>query len=265
MKPVKACCICDVVREAETTAAPGWWRLLRGCRVKRSLRMLVIFAGLGLSLGCQHLLPAPRYEGCLDAVAGGKEQAVVVSREKGAGVHRVKVDLFEKGTSGWGPVNGRIDGVAGPHGLAPRGEKREGDGRTPSGVFSIKRGFGYFPLETKLPYIVLTPDLIWVDDPRSPEYNRLVSLDRVHPASYETMRRKDDLYKYGVVIEYNTDPVVSGLGSAIFLHIWRDSDSPTAGCVAVSEENMLRILRWLDPAKAPVAVLGAEEVCGRQR
>ncbi len=255
--------------------------------MKRSLRMLVILVGFGLSFGCRHNLPAPLYEGyqhqlpaplyegcqhqlpvpwfegCLDAVAGGKGQAVVVSREKGAGGCQVKVDLFEKGASGWQPVDGRIDGVAGANGLAPKGEKREGDGRTPTGVFGINRGFGYFPLDTKLPYIVLTPDLIWVDDPRSPEYNRLVSLDRVHPASYETMRSNDDLYKYGVVIEYNTDPVVSGLGSAIFLHIWRDPHTPTVGCVAVSEENMLRILRWLDPAKAPVTVLGAEEVCGR--
>jgi len=75
-------------------------------------------------------------------------------------------------------------------------------------------------------------------------------------ASYEIMKRDDNFYKYGIIIEYNTNPVIKGNGSAIFLHIWKAEDMPTAGCVAVSQENILKILDWLDPAASPLIITG---------
>jgi L,D-peptidoglycan transpeptidase YkuD (ErfK/YbiS/YcfS/YnhG family) len=71
------------------------------------------------------------------------------------------------------------------------------------------------------------------------------------------MKRKDGQYRFGVVIEYNMNPVISGRGSAIFLHVWRGPDKPTAGCVALSEPDVLKILGWLDPALNPVVFLRA--------
>jgi len=71
------------------------------------------------------------------------------------------------------------------------------------------------------------------------------------------MLRADGLYDAGAVIEYNTDPVVPGLGSAIFLHIWReDGAKPTAGCVALPEDRLRELLGWLDAEAAPVIFLG---------
>ena len=75
------------------------------------------------------------------------------------------------------------------------------------------------------------------------------------------MRRADDLYKYGIVIEYNTRPVVPGAGSAIFFHIWRDRATPTSGCIATAELGIVRILRWLDPAEKPATVIGEPNGC----
>ena len=72
------------------------------------------------------------------------------------------------------------------------------------------------------------------------------------------MRRSDNLYKYGIVIEYNTNPVIKGYGSAIFFHIWRGKDVTTEGCVAVSEDNIIRILEWLDPTARPLIIMGNE-------
>ena len=43
----------------------------------------------------------------------------------------------------WNLVSGPIEAVIGENGFAPPGEKREGDGRTPSGIFSLNRTFGY--------------------------------------------------------------------------------------------------------------------------
>jgi len=222
---------------------------------------LLLLTLLSVLAGCQHVTPRVSDQGCLSSLLPESRQAVVVSGKPAGNGQQVEVAFFEKTERGWEKAFPAVDGTAGRKGLAPVGEKREGDGRTPSGVFSLERGFGYAPLETRIDYTVLTDDLIWVDDPASPYYNTMVSRQAVAANSFESMRRSGDLYKYGVVVEYNTDPVVPGLGSAIFIHIWRGPASPTAGCVALAEENVLRLLRWLDPSKKPVAVIGAGTLC----
>jgi L,D-peptidoglycan transpeptidase YkuD (ErfK/YbiS/YcfS/YnhG family) len=77
------------------------------------------------------------------------------------------------------------------------------------------------------------------------------------------MRREDDLYKYGIVVEYNTNPVIKGYGSAIFFHLWKGGGKPTEGCIALSEENLIRIIRWLDPAAKPLVVMGTKGLIDR--
>ena len=65
------------------------------------------------------------------------------------------------------------------------------------------------------------------------------------------MKRDDDLYELGIVVEHNMHPFQKGRGSAIFLHVWRRADQPTAGCTAMSRADMLRLLQWLDPSGKP--------------
>jgi L,D-peptidoglycan transpeptidase YkuD (ErfK/YbiS/YcfS/YnhG family) len=164
--------------------------------------------------------------------------------------------LYEMREGGWQPVGPAIPAVAGRNGLAPVGEKREGDGRTPSGVFALERGFGYQTLATRMPYIVLTPGMIWIDDARSDRYNTLAEKKEGEGFSYEIMKRSDDLYKYGIVVEYNTKGSVPGAGSAIFFHVWGGPATSTAGCVATSEPDMVHLLQWLDPDLNPLTVIG---------
>ena len=57
------------------------------------------------------------------------------------------------------------------------------------------------------------------------------------------------------MLEHNTDPVVPGKGSAIFLHVWSGPGKPTAGCVAAAEADVRRLLGWLDRARRPVCVV----------
>ena len=91
----------------------------------------------------------------------------------------------------------------------------------------------------------LQPDDGWVDDPADSNYNRPVKLP--YPASHEEMWLKDGLYDLVVVIGYNTDPVVPGRGSAIFLHVARPDFSPTAGCIAIGREVLAGLLGLLGP------------------
>lgn len=157
--------------------------------------------------------------------------------------------------SGWHQILRSWPGVIGRNGFAAPGTKREGDGKTPSGVYPLRRTFGYEKGgPTDLDHRQATPNDYWIDDPKSPDYNRWVTGPK--PAlSHEVLRRDDNLYKLGAVIEYNTEPVVPGHGSAIFLHVWAGPDSTTAGCVAMAEKDLSMLLFLLRKTDKPVIVL----------
>ena len=141
--------------------------------------------------------------------------------------------------------------------------KKEGDGKAPAGIFSLGCAFGYAPEPppgVKIPYRQTTVSDYFVDDVSSPDYNRWIhlpgeiTLAKDRWKSFEKMRRDDLLYEFGAVINHNTTPTEPGAGSAIFLHVWKAPGSPTAGCTAMSRENMIKLLTWLDPDKHPLLV-----------
>ena len=109
-------------------------------------------------------------------------------------------------------------------------------------------------MDTGLEYRQVGDLDFWVDDAQSKQYNEWV---RGKPAagSFERLKRRDNLYQYGIVIGYNTHPVVPGAGSAIFMHVWRKYYSPTSGCVALNQRNLRKILRWLSWKNQPVIMM----------
>lgn len=175
----------------------------------------------------------------------------------------------------WKPVGEKIPVVVGRNGMAwgkglhgepPRSPKdsypvkKEGDGCSPAGIFSLSSAFGYASRdragEVKLPYVEATATLECVDDPQSAHYNKV--LDRVgvrNPdwKSSERMRRGDDQYRWGVIVDHNSKGE-RGCGSCIFLHIWDAPGKGTAGCAAMEAARMEETLRWLDASKRPVLV-----------
>jgi L,D-peptidoglycan transpeptidase YkuD (ErfK/YbiS/YcfS/YnhG family) len=136
----------------------------------------------------------------------------------------------------------------GPGGIVPAAVKREGDGATPEGTWSMRRIF-YRPdrltrPDTSLSPTPLEPTFLWCDEPESPAYNTLV--EAPFEASHEVLWRDDGVYDIVVELGFNDDPVVPGKGSAIFFHLAREDYSPTEGCVAVALEDMLEILKVCD-------------------
>jgi D-alanyl-D-alanine dipeptidase len=174
--------------------------------------------------------------------------------------------------SKWHPVGASFPVVVGKAGLAwgrgiqPSTQnvssgpiKHEGDGRAPAGVFPITNSFGYSPgpvTGARLPYIALTPSIECVDDANSPHYNQLLDAKNVTKDwnSFEQMRREDELYRWGAFVAHNSDPVVPGAGSCIFLHVWDGPDQGTVGCTAMDPSKIESLLRWFDPVKRPVLV-----------
>lgn len=181
---------------------------------------------------------------------------LVLVRNDGSLPHISTVRAFEKKSGTWAPVFGPVRATTGRSGFASVGGKHEGDGMTPVGIYPLGFVFGYPPsVVSAMPYRRMTRQDIWIDDPASPDYNRLKKKDETKARSFEDMVLPDNRYKYGIVVEYNTNPVVPGRGSAIFIHIWKDENTATAGCVALSEENILKLIRWLDPEKKPLVLL----------
>jgi L,D-peptidoglycan transpeptidase YkuD (ErfK/YbiS/YcfS/YnhG family) len=131
--------------------------------------------------------------------------------------------------------------------------KQEGDGRSPAGVFALNSSFGYEAHTFLLPFRNSTSEDICVDDTNSSLYNSLVTMPPIKPNSFEFMKRQDDQYKLGVVVDYNPDKIAHN-GSCIFLHVQKELNHPTAGCTSMEYEDLYKLLKWLDISKKPVLV-----------
>ncbi|MCK9894591.1 L,D-transpeptidase family protein [Frankia sp. AgB32] len=120
----------------------------------------------------------------------------------------------------------------------------EGDLRSPIGVFSLTAAGGRLPDPgTGLPY----------------EYR---------PSYYRTAAPQGlplaDAFNYVVAIDYNrlpghppsdpTRPLGDDVGGDIWLHV--DHRTPTRGCVAVQQDALASIMRWLAPTSHPMIVMG---------
>ncbi len=126
--------------------------------------------------------------------------------------------------------------------------KREGDMATPAGIFALRRLL-YRPdresaPESGLPAAAIKQFDGWCDDPTDPLYNRPVTLP--YAARAEALWRDDRLYDLLVVLGHNDDPVRSGAGSAIFLHLATDDFAPTEGCIALKRSDFLEIIGSCD-------------------
>jgi D-alanyl-D-alanine dipeptidase len=144
--------------------------------------------------------------------------------------------------------------------------KKEGDGRSPAGVFALGTAFGDAsePLPgSKMPYLNLTPQIECVDDTGSKYYNRIVDRSTVAPDwnSSEHMRSVGEAYRWGIVVGQNGDvtqlnakPPIPGRGSCVFLHIWGSPSRGTAGCTAMSQNELETLLTWLGPTRKPLLV-----------
>ena len=185
---------------------------------------------------------------------------------------RGKLQLFERASDGkWTAVAPSVpvlfgkSGLAWGSGLAGQNEtglrKTERDGRAPAGIFEIGKVFGYearLPAGADFPYHPVTDADLWSDDPRSPNYNRHVVIDPKNPPdgySHEKMRSGDFAYHWLVEIRHNSDPPVPGAGSAIFFHIRRGINRPTAGCTTMAESELVKMITWMRSARHPCYVL----------
>ena len=145
----------------------------------------------------------------------------------------------------------------GLHKNPPNGPlKIEGDKKTPAGVFRLTSAFGYDtkPAGVSLPYIHLLSSVEGVDDPKSRYYNRIVDRTRIAKPDWnssEKMRLSTEEYRHGIFVAHNPHSI-SGRGSCIFLHVWKNPDHSTTGCTAMPRGSIAKLQCWLRPDASPV-------------
>ena len=173
-------------------------------------------------------------------------------------------------TGAWQQLGATESAVVGRAGLAwaddslvgpdPAPLKREGDGRSPAGLFPLDTIFGFrttLPLAASaLPYVMLQPGSECVDDASSRFYNTVVDRARVSLVDWTSSERMRAIeqYEFGVIVGYNATPPRAGRGSCIFLHIWAGPQSATAGCTALDRVSLSRITAWLRHDRRPTLV-----------
>jgi D-alanyl-D-alanine dipeptidase len=178
---------------------------------------------------------------------------------------------YERRDDAWRAVGDAVPVTLGRRGMAwgrglhvplDRGpHKREGDGKSPAGVYPLGTAFGAaesLPDGSRgFPYLQAQDNNYCVEDTRSDHYNQLVDSRDTKPRGWEKwseLARSDGLFDWGLVVRHNTTDIQKGAGSCVFLHIWRGPKRPTSGCTAMEEDELERILRWLDPKQKPVLV-----------
>ena len=238
----------------------------------RSLGALVGTVALGLAVSS---VPAPAAHAVSvpDARVGDARQVIVVEAPKWSSTEGT-LTAFEKRGGDWQVVQPTMRTQLGYGGLVRGDKRRQGTGKTPTGVYEILTGFGRKPDPgTKLDYTQVDRNDAWPYNPRVPStYNVFQTVDRSWKSYGGYVEHLWDMgyqYDYVAVLDYNlpegpirtgakgvrrsAEPPDTSRGGGIFLHV--DNGNKTAGCIAVKKKQMRAIMQWLDPKKDPVIVI----------
>ena len=132
----------------------------------------------------------------------------------------------------------------GKAGAISMADGQEGDAKTPLGAYHLR--FGFYRADrlprprSPLTFRPLREEDGWCDAPDDPAYNRFIRLP--YPTSHENLWREDGAYDIILIMSHNDSPPISGLGSAIFIHIAQPDDRNTLGCIALAPEEMVKLL-----------------------
>ena len=181
---------------------------------------------------------SPAWVANLNAAKDAQQLAIV----SGTNGTNARFSLHEKDDSGvWHEV------IHAPAYIGKKGwgKTREGDSKTPTGVYTFTEAFGINPDPgSTIGYTQVDDTHYWVGDSRSEFYNQFVST-----RDYDSFNKKDSehiidydmAYRYCLNISYNEDGV-PGYGSAIFLHCYTKNNF-TGGCVSIPREEMAEVLK----------------------
>jgi D-alanyl-D-alanine dipeptidase len=210
-------------------------------------------------------MPLPVYaQTCLELLHDALR--LVLVRTSAMNTPTANLELFERTSREmpWTQVSDAEPAVVGHAGLGwgftflkskqdGEPEKIEGDDRTPAGFFRIGPSFGFAASPLRGHVVLNAGETVCVDDPSSSFYNQVKKRAQIGPnVSREEMWRIP-IYRRGLFIDYPTDRGTRR-GSCIFVHVWREPNKGTAGCVAIPESRVAALQEFSEPG-AVLAVL----------
>ncbi len=166
----------------------------------------------------------------------------------GVGGTDAKLDVYERTAAGWQAVAAGVPAKIGSKGMSP--DHYDGSMMTPMGIYTLDFAFGTQPNPGGgLQYVQVGPNHWWDGDMKSPTYNLMQVCEKNEcPFSTSLSDGTENLdipqYAHAVVMGVNKARV-PGKGGAFFLHT--TDGGPTAGCVAIDDEMMVKLFQWLRP------------------
>jgi D-alanyl-D-alanine dipeptidase len=233
--------------------------------MKKILRFFSVIILVGLSFSIMAAEPPTP-----QSLANSKQLIVVTANDWNSPQGLLYRYQRENAQQAWQQIGQATPVVVGKNGMGwgvqlqnynlPGPAKKEGDNRTPTGIFSFGTAFGFAPTpvkDSKLTYTPLTATTVCVDDTSSPYYNQIINSANVPKNSWHSGEKMRTVpgYHWGLMVNYNTTTPVPGKGSCIFMHVWKGPTEGTAGCVAMTPENIKQIVAWLNPNKNPFIVV----------
>jgi L,D-peptidoglycan transpeptidase YkuD (ErfK/YbiS/YcfS/YnhG family) len=209
------------------------------------VRRLVVPLCAALLLG---LLAAPVSHAETPWFAPSVGNATQVISVVGVGGSSAKMDVWQRANAGWQPIGSGIPAHIGANGMVA--QSHDGNMATPMGTFTLPFAFGTDPNPGGgLQYVQVGPDHWWDGDMKSPTYNTMqvckkeqCPFDTSPDGGTENLQIPQ--YRHAVVMGVNTQRV-PGNGGAFFLHT--TDGGPTAGCVAIDDPTLVKIIQWLRP------------------
>lgn len=195
----------------------------------------------------------------LKTLPAGTRQVIVVHAPTAA-TTSASLDTFVRPSQGWVRAYPTMAARIGSQGFSDH--HREGIPTTPTGVYAIGATmYGIRPDPgLRYAYHRIVANDWWNENPDSSAYNTFQHTATNPGGESEALWLQTVAYRYFAFIRYNV-PAVPGAGSAIFLHV--GTGGPTAGCVSLSEANLLTVLQWLNPAANPRIVLSPDSALSR--
>lgn len=218
------------------------------CRLLKVLCVTALWLALTLASGT---VSHAEYTPWFAQSVGNANQVISVV---GTGGSSAKMDVWQRGAGGWQPVAAAIPAHVGANGMTQ--QSHDGEMKTPMGVFSLPFAFGTAPNPGGgLKYVQVGSDHWWDGDMKSPTYNTMQVCKKAQcPFATDPDSGTENLqipqYVHAVVMGVN-EQRVPGNGGAFFLHA--TDGKPTAGCVAIDDGTLVKIMQWLKPG-AVIAV-----------